>query len=74
MPVWKTIGGLAVGLLLIGQGCTATEPAKKDAGVKSKPAVEEKKDDGAMMEKKENEAMEKRYFFEIRNNKSKISG
>lgn len=56
---WKAIGGLAVGLLLIGQGCPAT-PAQKDTDVKSKSAVEEKKDEGAVMEKKEGEALEKK--------------
>lgn len=65
---WKTIGGLALGLLLVGQGCPATQPSKKADEVKSKPAMEEKKsgevmekkDEGAVMEKKKGEAMEKK--------------
>ena len=58
-PVWLTISGVAIALLLIGQGCPTTDSGKKEADVKSKPALEEKKE-GEVMEKKEGETMEKK--------------
>src|SRR3989338_8965680 len=58
-PVWLTISGVAIALLLIGQGCPTTDSGKKEADVKSKPALEEKKE-GEVMEKKEGETIEKK--------------
>lgn len=56
---WKTIGGMAVALLLVGQGCAAAPTDKKDDAVGGKSAVVEKKtEEGAVTEKEEGEENE----------------